>query len=282
MLNFNLVSIEPKSFNHAAAWYELMKLVHHGLLRAGFDCSISVNLFAPNKTNIVFGIHNLPSEMEPFVPKNTILFNTEQLPILSEQFCHQRYMQIRYWAQKEFRFLDYSAENVPILLNWGASDVVVLSLGYVPELDRLERQSPEYDCLFYGGLNPRRHKLLHEIKELGVNLQFLNGVYGEERDAFIERSKIVLNLHAYDSEIFEIVRVNYLMHNNVCVLTELNTTTKIALELKDLFVCCSRDTLASAVAALIDQPKIVQQKAADAYDWLRSRPQEEIMKSVFG
>ena len=191
-------------------------------------------------------------------------------------------MQIRYWAQKGSRFLDYSAENVPILSAWGAGEVSVVPLGYVPELERLERRPPKYDCLFYGGLNPRRHKLLHEIQELGVNLQFLNGVYGEDRDAFIERSKMVLNLHLYDSEIFEIVRVNYLMHNSVCVLTELNPSTKIASELKDLFVCCSRETLPSEVASVVDQPKSIEQTAAKAYDWLRSRPQEMIMKSIFG
>ena len=281
-MKFHLVSIEPQHFEHAASWYELAELVLHGLLRAGFECSTGVNQFAPNRTNIVFGAHYVIAEMEPLIAKNTFLFNTEQLPILSEDFCHQRYMQIRYWAQKGFRFLDYSAENAAVLSAWGAAEVSVIPLGYVPELDRLRKQSPKYDCLFYGGLNPRRHKLLHEIQELGVNLKFLHGIYGEDRDAFIEQSKMILNLHLYDSEIFEIVRVNYLMHNNICVLTELNPSTKISPELKDLFVCCSRDTLAAAVATLVDQPKKIQQQAAAAYDWLRSRPQEEIMKSIFG
>ena len=72
---------------------------------------------------------------------------------------------------------------------------------------------------------------------------------------FIEESKFVLNLHLYDSELFEVVRVNYLMHNKVCVLTELNSSTKIAPELKNLFVCCSRETLASGVASLIETQK---------------------------
>ena len=281
-MKFHLVSIEPDHFDHAASWYELAELVQYGLLRAGFECSTGINHFIPNRTNIVFGVQHLSAEMEPLLPKDTRLFNTEQLPILSKNFCHQRYMQIRYWAQKGFRFLDYSAENAPILSAWGATEVSVVPLGYVPELDRLKKQPPKYDCLFYGGLNPRRHKLLHEIQELGVNLQFLNGVYGEDRDAFIEKSKIVLNLHLYDAEIFEIVRVNYLMHNNICVLTELNPSTKIATELTDLFVCCSRETLVSEVASVIDQPKTIQQTAANAYDWLRSRPQEMIMKSIFG
>lgn len=280
-MKFHLVSIEPENFDHAASWYELAELVQYGLLRAGFDCSTGVNQFESKRTNIVFGAHYVTAEMEPLIPRDTLLFNTEQLPILSEDFCHHRYMQIRYWAQKGFRFLDYSAENVPVLSAWGASEVILLPLGYVPELDRLNKQPKKYDCLFYGGINRRRHELLREIQDLGVNHKFLHGVYGEERDVFIEKSKFVLNLHLYDSEVFELVRVNYLMHNKICVLTELNPSTKIAPELKNLFVCCSRGTLASEVAALIDDPERIQKTASDAYDWLRSRPQEMIMKSIF-
>jgi len=92
---------------------------------------------------------------------------------------------------------------------------------------------------------------------------------------------LVLNLHLYDSEIFEMVRVNYLMHNKICIVTELNPSTKIAPELKNLFVCCPRETLASEVAYLIHEPKKIQETASEAYDWLRSQPQELIMKSIF-
>ena len=60
-----------------------------------------------------------------------------------------------------------------------------------------------------------------------------------------------------------------------------NPSTKIDPELKDLFVCCPRDTLASEAVSLKDQPKKIIQTAANAYDWLRSRPQEMIMKSMF-
>ena len=126
-----------------------------------------------------------------------------------------------------------------------------------------------------------RKELFREIAELDVNLQCLYGIYGEERDLYIEESKFVLNLHSYDSEIFEVVRVNYLMHNKICVLTELNPSTSIETELANLFVCCSREVLASEVASLKDQPEKILQTAANAYDWLRARPKEMIMKSIF-
>lgn len=252
----------------------------HGFLRAGLDCTSGINRFAPKRTNIVFGAHYTTIEMEPLIPKDTLFFNTEQLPVMSENFCHQAYMRIRYWAQKDYRFLDYSTNNIEILKNWGAKEVIHMPLGYVPELERLKHLRPEYDYLFYGGLNRRRQELLYKIQEQGLKLQFLNGVYGDDRDAFIKRTKVVLNLHLYESEIFELVRVNYLMHNKVCVLTELNKSTKIEPTLRELFICSPRETFVSRALDLIDQPSLIKQKGSEAYAWLRDRPQERIIKSI--
>ena len=280
-MKFNLVSIEPSGFQHAGAWYELAELIMHGFLRAGFDCSTSINRFAPNRLNIVFGVMHVTPDMERLLPNNTLLFNTEQLVSLSKDFNHQSYMNIRFLAQKGYGFIDYSAANISVLESWGATEVILMPLGFVPELHRLRNIKPMHDLLFYGGRNRRRIELLHKIKDTGVNLHYLHGVYGQERDHFIERSKIVLNLHLYDSEIFELVRVNYLMHNKVCVLTEINETTIIDEQLKELFVCSPRERLASSALDILEQPDVITRKASLAYDWLRSRPQELIIKSIF-
>jgi len=280
-MKFNLVSIEPSGFQHSGAWYELAELIMHGFLGAGFDCSTSINRFAPNRLNIVFGVMHVTPDMERLIPNNTLFFNTEQLVNLSKEFDHLAYMNIRFLAQKGYGFIDYSSANIPVLESWGATEIILMPLGYVPQLSRLKNIKPIYDLLFYGGRNQRRNELLTEIKDTGVNLHYLHGIYGQERDHFIERSKIVLNLHLYDSEIFELVRVNYLMHNKVCVLTEINETTIIDEQLKELFVCSPRERLASAALDLLEQPGVIARKASLAYDWLRSRPQELIIKSIF-
>jgi len=280
-MKFNLVSIEPSEFKHAACWYELAELIQHGFLRAGFECSTSINRFAPNRRNIVFGVMHVTPEMERLIPKDTLFFNTEQLITLSEEFNHQSYMNIRFLAQKGYGFIDYSVHNVRVLESWGAPEVILMPLGYVPELDRLQKAKPIYDLLFYGGRNQRRIEVLNQIRNAGVNFRYLNGVYGPDRDNFIEQSKVVLNLHLYPSEIFELVRVNYLMHNKVCVLTELNASTKIEQELKELFVCSSREAIASTALELAHCPDMIKEKSSTAYDWLRSRPQELIIKNLF-
>ena len=62
---------------------------------------------------------------------------------------------------------------------------------------------------------------------MGINVKALFGVYGRERDKLIARSKIVLNMHHYSSQIFEIVRVFYLLTNRKAVVAECNARDAI-------------------------------------------------------
>ena len=45
---------------------------------------------------------------------------------------------------------------------------------------------------------------------MGINLHILQGVYGAERDAWIVRSKVVLNIHYYMPASLEAPRLGYL------------------------------------------------------------------------
>jgi hypothetical protein len=58
------------------------------------------------------------------------------------------------------------------------------------------------------------------LQNTGLNVAVLFGVYGEERDAVIARSKLVINIHHFEAQVFEIVRISYLLANRVCVVTE--------------------------------------------------------------
>jgi hypothetical protein len=69
-------------------------------------------------------------------------------------------------------------------------------------------------------MNDRRRDILVALHEAGLKVVHLFNVYGAERDAAIARAKIVINIHHYESGVFEIVRISYLLANRVCVLTE--------------------------------------------------------------
>ena len=53
---------------------------------------------------------------------------------------------------------------------------------------------------------------LNNLTKKNIKIKCLFGVYGKERDDWISKSKLVLNMHMYDSKIFEIIRVFYLFH----------------------------------------------------------------------
>jgi hypothetical protein len=69
-------------------------------------------------------------------------------------------------------------------------------------------------------LNERRVRVLNDLEASGLIVKRLFGVYGSERDRYIARSKVVLNMHFYDPGVFEMARVSYLLTNSKCVVSE--------------------------------------------------------------
>jgi hypothetical protein len=94
-------------------------------------------------------------------------------------------------------------------------------IGYAPELSRITRSPrPDVDVAFCGSLTERRVAVLQALRDRGAHVEVMCGVYGAARDALLARAKIVLNLHALESRVFEIVRVSYLLANQLFVVSE--------------------------------------------------------------
>src|SRR4029450_4294855 len=100
-----------------------------------------------------------------------------------------------------------SERNVEALSHETSKPVRLLRLGYHPALARIEpAEKQDIDLLFHGSLNARRRQVLGRLAAEGMAVKSVFGVYGPERDALIARSRIVLNMHYYTTQIFEIVR----------------------------------------------------------------------------
>src|SRR5262249_55443542 len=129
---------------------------------------------------------------------------------------------------------------------------VHVPIGYVTELSRIPVAQPQdIDVLFYGSLNERRNSILNRLSDAGLKVQVAFGVYGRQRDDLIARSKLVLNIHYYESKIFEIVRVSYLLANSKAVVTECAPGTSLDQGIKSAAICVPSDSLVSACCALI-------------------------------
>ena len=72
--------------------------------------------------------------------------------------------------------------------------------------------------LFYGSLSPQRQQVLQTLRESGLRVQALFRVYGAARDAWMARSRVILNWHQAPRYPFESVRVGYLLANRAAVV----------------------------------------------------------------
>jgi hypothetical protein len=116
---------------------------------------------------------------------------------------------------------DYSPQNIQFLSQRGIP-ALHLPVGYHDSLKTMTLQPPVYDALFYGARPERRIRILKQIAELPQQPQLclVYGGYGAGRDKFIEQSLINLNIHQYDTNVFEAVRVSYLLNNGCLVVSE--------------------------------------------------------------
>jgi hypothetical protein len=90
-------------------------------------------------------------------------------------------------------------------------------------LQRIDfKEDPFFDVLFYGYMNERRFKIFHDLqKSLYGNIK-LNWIYGScDIDKYIQDSKVILNLHAFEPySRQEQVRMFYPIINYKTVISE--------------------------------------------------------------
>ena len=158
---------------------------------------------------------------------------------------------------------------------------VFARIGHQPQLTRIPKAADQdIDVLFYGSVTDRRQVIFDQIRARGLNLVTLFAVYGAERDAYISRSKLVLNLHNHDSEIFEIVRVHYLLSNGVAVVSEVNPTTSMPDEYRHAVAGAPYESIADECEYLVrdDIARMAQEERG--YNIISSYPQTKFTRAL--
>lgn len=160
----------------------------------------------------------------------SIIYNAEQVPV-------QPYAELTTWWRRYVDLMrrhvvwDYSATNIERLKRLGIGRAVHCRVGWWPGLERVSKMhddggdmvfpvEQDIDVLFIGSINDRRERLLFEIGLRGMKVKTLFGVYGEVRDRWLARSKVILNTHYYENPIHEVFRTSYMLANRKCVVTE--------------------------------------------------------------
>ena len=211
---FSIVVVRPPGYAHSAAFQEVAEALFFALRGLGQDVSMAGAPEAGRRP-IVLG-SNLLSHHPVELPANAILYNLEQIDPRSSWLTPSLLDLFR-----THEVWDYSPANALRHVEMGLPSPRVVPIGWVPELTRIAPAATEdIDVLFYGSLNERRAAVLQALRDRGLHVHAVFGVYGPERDRLIARSKVVLNVHFYEAKVFEMVRVSYLLANRRCVVSE--------------------------------------------------------------
>ncbi|HXZ40891.1 MAG TPA: hypothetical protein VEG68_09120 [Terriglobales bacterium] len=274
MSKFQIVLIRPPAYLHTEAFREIAETLQFGFRSVGHTAEIVENVFDSAATNLILGAHLLSPGQTRQVPRGSILYNLEQIGGAQLQPAY-------YELGRQHQVWDYDASNIE---KWNAMNCsyapVHVPVGYVPELTRIASRPHDIDILFYGSLNERRNQVLNSLKNSGVKVQTVFGVYGRDRDELIARSKLILNIHFYDAKVFEIVRVSYLLANSKAVVTECASHSSADEGLVNAVLACPYESLVDGCLSLLQHEEERRKLETRGFQWFSRRKESDILSNA--
>lgn len=260
MAKFNILKVAHGFFD------EIAQTLVYGLRGLGHEAGTCKDWRWPG-TYIVLGAHLVRTD---WIPSGSILYNFEQVGrIPSDQ----------YGIGERCTIWDYSASNIT---HWREHGIAAkhVELGYVPELTRIPQRDEDIDVLFYGASNERREGVIRALCQAGKHVVDLSSLFGEQRDLFIAKAKLVLNVHFYETKTFEIARVSYLLANRKTVVTEESSNEADYQYLDGGMVSVPYDGLVTACLELLDDPGRRKQVGELGFEKFSQRSEVEILKNA--
>ena len=259
---------------HSQCVREVAETLHYGLLALGHESMLTNHLNFDDHHTIVLQPHFLSYHgLKP--PKHPILYNFEQA------YLHSDWMTPELLAlYRRYPVWDYSKANIERLVVRGqVPRPIHVPIGYVPALTRIAPVPEDIDVLFYGAMTDRRCAVLDKLRAKGFRVESLFGVYGASRDAWIARSKIVINIHySEQAKIFEIVRVSYLLANRRAVVSERGTDPTEERDLEAGIAFAEYDELVDRCVELLCNDGARRELAERGYQAFSARNQATILQ----
>jgi len=269
--------VSPPGYVHSSAFDEIATSLNCGISKLGFEAPIVTNVKDIVGQAIVLGCNLIPQLGLSDIPKNLILFNLEQIH-LDSPWMSQSYLNIL----RSYPVWDYSYRNIQELKKWGVNNVRYCGIGYEPELTKIPQFEEDIDVLLYGSLNDRRMEILKELKNNGLNIIGLFGVYGKKRDRYIARSKVILNIHYYEARVFEIVRVSYLLANKKFVISELGHDNDLEKPFAKGMVFSTYEELVEKCIEYLKEESSRKEIAEKGFNLMRQHSQAVFLKHALG
>lgn len=285
MAKVNLVLFKPNTtrWKILDSYLEVIESLLWGLRACGHDASYMVNKVDFGCVNIVFGwIPAFLQGLQHEFPPDSILFNLEQMMVGAVKGAASLEL-----AAAKFRIWDYSAHNLPAWAELGTTyPVYHAPISYAPTLERIPHAAQEdIDMLYIGSLGPKRAEKLIMASSGLINpsLVSLSNVWGTQRDEFIGRSKVLLNISNEDPflNIFEVVRVSYYMANKKAVVCEARERVYVEPDLRAVLRMVEPPLLGPASVQLILDPQMRERYALECYEVFRQRDVRSVIRGYF-
>ena len=263
---------------HSECFRELAETVNGGLSALGHDSILSEETRVPGRRNLVFGSNLIANLDAPHVfAPGSILYNLEQIydgsPWLTADLLS---------AFRAHTVWDYSRANIEALARHGVAAQLV-PVGYLPTLTRIPAApAQDIDVLFVGSLAERRLAILQALERAGARVMAVYGRYGAERDAFIARSKVVLNIHFHAAKVFEIVRVSYLLANRCFVVSETGSDAAVEAAFSSGVAFAAYDRLVETCLTYLREPAARHAVAARGFAIMQSLREEDLLRPIVG
>jgi hypothetical protein len=273
MTRYSIWVVSPPNYPHSQCFDEVAIGLQAAFRALSLEADIVREPSQLGDITIVLGCNLLPFVTVP-PRKRLVLFNLEQITPGS------------FWLNKNYLLLlgrypvwDYSERNIAELGRMGIQ-AQHCGIGYMPELTRIAPLEEDVDVLFIGSWNERRTAVLKQIAEQGPKVEARFNVYGSARDGYIARSKIVLNVHFYESRVFEIVRVSYLLANRKCVVSEVGSDSLFESQFVPGIAFVPYHKLAETCLQLLQDPAKRNALAQSGFDRIASLPQTEYLREA--
>jgi predicted O-methyltransferase YrrM len=235
---FNLVNLQVPGWGVMKPVYEdNFSLVSYAFDDLGIEYSQTYNELRKGYNNILFQAHSNSDLSNYLLGYTYIPFQMEQLPIYNFDLAENNgYMRLLKGAAMIW---DFSLTNLEYLNSIGINNVLYLPFGYHHKMKIINFDKEKtIDILFYGELNLKRAAILNNLAEKGYRVVALEFVFGEERNQYIEKAKIILNISRYSNNLLEEHRLSFLLNNGCFVISEPVENMKTN-EYRDSIVFCN-------------------------------------------
>lgn len=271
---YSIFIASPDNYPHSHAFDDVAMSLQWAFRDLGYPVPIVSDPAAIRGTPIILG-----AALLDIIPHSNlmqpIIYNLEQIqngsPWMSDKYIDNLRHNI-VW--------DYSVANIAAL-----DDMEIRAkhcpIGYMPILSTIAlAPKQDIDVLHYGSVNERRWDIIKSLQDAGVNVHSAFNVYGKERDDLIARSKIVLNVHYYETKVFEIVRCSYLMANTICIVSEEGNDFNIESQYREGVKFSPYDKLVESCISLLADKDLRDKIAQTGFDIFSKQSQVDFLKAV--